>query len=135
MTRRKDWQARLRAYLIAMARRRFRPGSHDCALFVAGAIREMTGEDLGKKWRGSYRSLAKGRAALSEAGYDDLASLAAEHLPEVTPIFAQPGDVAILRDAEGQEAMGLVQGAGIYVLRPDGLGAVPLTAAERAFRV
>ena len=130
-----DWRARLRAYLEAVARASFRPGAHDCALFVAGGIEAMTGEDLAADWRGSYRSLKAGRAKLAEQGCPDLASLAAARFEEVPAIFAQEGDVAILRDARGDHAFGLVQGALIYVLRKDGLGLVPLTDAERAFRI
>lgn len=129
MTRFPDWRSRLRDYLETVARRPFKAGQHDCALFVAGGVEAMTGVDPAAEWRGKYRSLKKGRAM---AG--DMVAIAADLLPEVPPIFAQEGDVAVL-DADGEDAFGLVQGPLIYVLRPDGLGLVPLTEAKRAFRV
>lgn len=134
MTRLPDWRPRLVAYLEDAARRPFRPGRHDCALFAAGAVAAQTGADPARGWRSRYRSLRRGRAALREAGFEDLAALAAHHLPEIPPIMAREGDIALLREA-GELAFGVVQGPMIYVLRPDGLGLVPLTQAERAFRV
>jgi hypothetical protein len=134
MTRLPDWRSRLRAYVEQKARQNFRPGTHDCAMFVAGGVEAMTGTDPAAEWRGTYRSLKKARARLDEAG-TDMASIAAAQLPEVEPIFAQEGDVAVLDGADGHPAFGLVQGAFVYVLTPDGLGLVPLTDARRAFRV
>lgn len=129
MTRLPDWRSRLRDYLEAVARRPFKPGVHDCALFVAGGVEAMTGVDPAAEWRGKYRSLKKGRAMVG-----DMVALAADLLPEVPPIFAQEGDVAVI-DAGGEHAFGLVQGSLVYVLRPEGLGFVSLTDVKRAFRV
>ena len=136
LTRLPDWRARLADYLETVARAPFRPGRHDCALFVAGGIRAMTGHDPAAAFRGRYRTLAEGHALLEAEGLD-LVALAESLLPEVPPIMAWPGDVAILRDQAGAPAFGLVQGALIYVLHPGeaGLGLAPLTQAERAFRV
>ena len=116
----------LHAYLRACRSKPFRPGTHDCAQFVAGWIKASTGRDL-RPW--AYRSLRAGRARLAQEGHADLASLAAAHLTEVPRLRAVPGDVAIV---EGQ--FGLVAGENIAVLRDDGMGWVPLTAAERVFR-
>lgn len=135
MTRFPDWRGRLCAYLAQVSTRRYRPGQHDCALFVAGAVEVMTGEDLAAGWRGRYRSLDRGRALLADAGHDDMIAFAATRLPEVAPIFARAGDVAVLTDEAQMPAFGLVQGSMIYVVGPQGLGLVSLSAAERAFRV
>lgn len=135
MRRRPDWRTHLRMYLEDVAAHPFRPGQHDCAMFVAGGIEAMTGEDPAADWRGAYRSLAKGRALITERGFEDMVDIAASQLDEVAPIFAREGDVAVLEDDEGLPAFGLVQGALIYVLRPDGLGLVALTEARRAFRI
>lgn len=132
--RRKDWRPRLAAYLGEVARLRFRPGEHDCALFAAGAVEAMTGTDLAAGWRRTYRTLEDGLALLAQEGHGDHVALAAAHLEEVAPIRAQVGDVAAVREGAAL-ALGIVQGPSIYVLRPSGLGLVPLTDAERAFRV
>lgn len=58
MTRCEDWHARLAAYVFDAGRTPFAYGSHDCALFAAGAVEAMTGTDLAAGWRGIYRTLA-----------------------------------------------------------------------------
>jgi len=134
LTRLPDWHARLVAYLAAASRTPFAPGAHDCALFAAGAVQAMTGNDLAEGWRGRYRTLAGGRRVLKREGVADHVALAARHLEEVPVSWAQPGDVAAVPTADGP-ALGVVQGASIYVVSAAGLGLVPLTAAARAFRV
>lgn len=132
LTRLPNWRARLTAYVMRSASTPFRPGQHDCALFAAGAVEAMTGIDPAADFRGTYRTLAEGRARMNELGHGDHIEMAARMLPEVPPIMAQIGDLAVV---EG-EALGVVQGPMIYVLRPrGGLGLVSLTAGERAFRV
>ena len=90
----------------------------------------MTGEDPAAKWRGEYRSLRDGRAMLD----GDMVGVAASLFEEIEPILARVGDIAVV-DGDDGDAFGLVQGAFIFVLRPSGLGFVPLTDAKRAFRV
>lgn len=128
-----DWQTRLTAYLAQTEKTAFRPGRHDCALFVAGAVAAMTGVDHARGWRG-YRSLKSGQAKLAAAGYADHIALIASVLDECPPAFAQVGDLAVV-DGDGGDAMGVVMGEVIAVLRPSGRGYVPLMAAKRVFRV
>lgn len=125
-----DWQGRLTEYLNATTQRRFRPGRHDCALFVAGAVKAMTGVDHAKGWRG-YTSLKAGQAALQEAGFADHVALVAAHYPEIPVAFARMGDVAV---CEG-DALGIVTGEMVTVLRPDGRGLIPLMEAKKVFQV
>lgn len=130
-----DWQVRLTAYLQRVVRHRFAWGEHDCALFVAGGIEAMTGTDLAAEYRGRYGSLHEGLRHLRGSGIArDHVDLAASLLPEIAPAFARAGDAAMVDAPEGR-ALGLVQGAQIYVLRPDGLGLVSLIDAQRAWRV
>jgi hypothetical protein len=129
-----DWQARLTGYLAAAARARFAPGRMDCALFAAGAVEAMTGVDPAAAWRGRYRSLAGGSRLLAKAGHPHPESLVATLFAATCPASALPGDLAAVGTAEGP-ALGVVQGAFVYVRRPDGLGLVPLPDALRAWRV
>lgn len=130
-----DWRPRLSTYLTATGARSFRPGSHDCALFVAGAVEAMTGADVATKWRGTYFSLDDGQAALERAGFADHVALVAAHLPEVHPALAVVGDLAALPGANGRAALGIVQGASVYVLQPSGMALVNRLHIERAFRL
>lgn len=129
-----DWRARLQAYINAAMDRGFRPGRFDCALFAAGAVEAMTGVDLARGHRG-YRTLNEGRRKLRERGFEDAVALAAAVLSEKPVSLAQAGDLAVVEDREGEAALGVVQGARIYVLHPAGIGLLPLRAAFRAFRV
>jgi hypothetical protein len=118
-------------YAAEAGQRQFRPGRHDCALFAAGWVKLATGRDLARGWRSSYRSLSKGQHMLEDAGYADHVALAAAHLPEVAPAFAQIGDIAVLET----QAFGIVAGEMIYCLRPEGLGLVPRGQMRRAFQL
>jgi hypothetical protein len=131
------WQHRLTAYLSSVAALPFEAGKLDCALFTAGAVAAMTGVDHARGWRGKYRSLAKGRKVLEKAGFADHVALAASLYPEVAPIMAQEGDIAVVPAEDGEIgfALGIVQGPMIYVMGHTGLTLVPLTSATRAFRV
>lgn len=133
IARRPDWRPMLAAYLSGIAHRPFRPGSHDCALFAAGAVRAMTGADLAADWLG-YKTLAQGRAVLQQAGFADQVALAERHFPAIAPAYAGPGDLGILDEA-GERILGVVQGARVYVLRPSGLGLVSLLNLSGALRV
>lgn len=135
MKRKKDWRASLVAYVASVSKAEFKPGRHDCALFAAGAVEAMTGEDLAAKWRGKYRSLKRGQVLLQKSGFADHIELAASHFDEVPPLMAQVGDIAVI-EASGEDALGVVQGSYVWAaLTGGGLGLVPLTMVKRAFRV
>jgi hypothetical protein len=119
------------AYAADAGQRPFRPGRHDCALFAAGWVKLVTGQDFARGWRSTYRSLRRGQQLLEEAGFTDHVALAAAHLPEIAPAFAQVGDLAVLAD----QAFGITAGEMIYCLKPEGLGLVPRSQMRRAFQV
>lgn len=122
---------KLQAYLDRARAERFRPGEHDCALFVAGWVALASGTDHGEEWRGAYKTLADGKALLAERGCADHIELAASLLTELPPAMARTGDLAVV----GGEALGIVSDERVFVLRLDGLGHVSRRLAERAFTV
>lgn len=135
MRKRTDWRKHLVAYVSSINRAEFKPGQHDCALFAAGAVKAMTGENLAKSWQGKYRSLKRGKELLKERGFEDHIALAASFFEEVPALMAQVGDIAVIEE-DGEQALGVVQGAYIWVVRAEsGLGRVFLSQAKRAFRV
>lgn len=78
-----DWETRLSAYL-ADARDRVEAGGDEyCALFAAGAVQAVTGDDIAAEYRGRYRYVA-----------DNLQAVIDEHLPERPRALAQRGDLA-----------------------------------------
>lgn len=128
------WQAALIAHVAASARRPFRYGEHDCALFTLDALAVMTGTDLASPFRGRYTTFRGGIRILRRAGFRDHLDLVGRHLAETSPASAGPGDLVVLEGAEGS-ALGVLQGEGIYCLRPSGLAVAPRAAAQRAFEV
>lgn len=130
-----DWRPRLAAYLAETVRRPFRPGRHDCVLWAAGARAAMTGVDMMAEWRGRYSTVEEGLQLARQAGCDDPWLHVVSGLEEIAPAYAQVGDLVVLDGDDGLPAMGVVQGAAIYVLHPRGAGMVQLTAARRAWRV
>ena len=135
MKRLPDWQPRLHAWLRGINGRPIRPGQHDCCLFGAGAIEAQTGVDIAAPWRGRYTTFAGGRRVLRKAGFNDHIDLIACTLPEDHVSTALPGDIAIVPTEDG-EAVGLIQGAAVYVLTLSGhLGFVPMAPIQRLFKV
>lgn len=133
--RRADWRARLADYAASVAGKKFRFGQLDCALFAAGAVEAQTGLDLAAEWRGNYRSLAHGLRAIKEAGFSDHIDLVAAHFPTIAPSMARVGDIAVLPSDEGEAALGIVQGPGVYCLTPEGLVTVSRSLITKAFEV
>ena len=129
-----DWRNRLVKYLLDVGRTPFRDGVHDCALFFAGGVQAMTGHDYAAAYRGRYTPLRGGFRILRKDGFRDHIALAKSHLSEKPAAFAQAGDGAHVEAPEG-DALGIVQGASIYVLLPSGLALVPLTHARCALEV
>ncbi|MCI2213288.1 DUF6950 family protein [Pseudosulfitobacter pseudonitzschiae] len=121
----------LNAYLEQVRRHRFRPGSHDCGMYVAGWVQSATGVDHGKIWRGRYRSMAALDELMKEAGFATHVDYVASLFAEIPPAVAQVGDLAVV---EGR-ALGIIAADRVFVLRPDGLGHVSRLRAERAFRI
>ena len=132
--RRADWQIQLIQFMGDAARTPFQSGVHDCALFAAGAVFAMTDQDFAAGYRGRYSTLKGGFKLLQKAGFEDHIALAASLFEEIPPAFAAVGDLAVVPTEQG-DALGIVQGSGIYVLTPDRLGVVSLLIASRAFRV
>ncbi len=129
-----DWRQRLIEYLGKASRQPFVEGEHDCALFLANGVRAMTGQDFAAPYRGRYTTTKCGMRILKKAGFDDHIDLAAHHLVERPVAMARAGDGAVVPTDDGP-ALGIVQGEGVYVLGPSGMGVVPLTTAVRAFKV
>lgn len=122
-----DWEVRLQRYICTVAREAFAYGKHDCALFAAGGVEALTGEDPAADWRGRYSTELGGLRHLRKAGFTSHIDQARALFPDIPLGGAMPGDLAILPDGGG--ALGIVQGEVIYVLRPEGIGLVPLEAA------
>ena len=124
-----DWEHRLTRYVTEVACTGFAHGSHDCALFAAGAVEAITGIDPGARWRGRYSSFKGGLKLVRKDGFTDHVAVMRRHCPPIQRGAVLAGDLAVI--GTGREAaLGVVQGALIYVLRETGLGLMPLGAAN-----
>ena len=133
--RKPDWQMALMQYLAERARTPVDPARPVCAEFAAGAVEAMTGQSLSIAWRDKYPTVQAGLKALIGSGYADHIALVADMFDDIPGAMACPGDIAVLPGECGIRALGIVQGAHIYVQAEGGLGAVPLTDAVAAFKV
>lgn len=129
-----DWKARLVDFLAEVPGYPKAYGQFDCALFTLGGVTVMTGLDLAAPYRGRYATLRDGIAMLRRDGFRDHVALVGAYFDEITPAFAQVGDVAVITSADGP-ALGLVNGEYIYALTPERMVLVPFLSAMRAFRV
>ena len=118
-------------YLDAVRAKRFRPGSHDCGMYVAGWVKVATGVDHGKRWRGRYRSMKRLAEGGGQDGFTSHVDYIASLFPEIPPAMAQVGDLAV---CDGN-AMGIFASDRVFVLRPDGLGHLSRLKAVRAFKI
>ncbi|WP_375175577.1 hypothetical protein [Pseudooceanicola sp.] len=102
--------------------RPFEYGRADCALFAAACVKTMTGADPARGLRG-YRTESEGLRKVQAKGFaSHVAVFEAFLAPTDRP---RVGDVAIV-DLDGQEATGIVQGRGVYLMSIDhGLVVVP----------
>lgn len=135
ITRLPDWRSRLTVHLTNVARTPFSYGQHDCALFAAGCVEVMTGVDLAARYRGLYRSLKGGLKLAAQDGFDSPLAIVRMTFAEVPAAFAQVGDIMVLREHAGIEALGIDVGERIAVLREGELGMAHRDAAIAAFRV
>lgn len=111
---------------------------HECATGLAArVVKVLTGEDLAADFRGRYHDAASAYRVMKEAGFSDLADLAASFLPEYAhPSEAHIGDIAAIPiDTPFRHVLGVVNGDRILVLREDNLGTLDRSVATRAFRV
>lgn len=130
------WENRLVSYLSGVARKRFEYGDVDCALFAAGAVQVMTGDDHTLNSAGKYRSLKEGLLLMKQHGFKNHVEYAASLFEECEGVLmAQRGDVAVVPAEGGGFALGIVQGANVYIMTNEGLGSRSLTDAIRAFRI
>lgn len=133
--RRKDWAARLNAYLQEVAHKPYDDATHNCGTFAAGAVGAITGEAFGKEF--TQAKTLKGQIArLRKAGFETHADYAATLFEEIHPSQARMGDLVAF-EVEGPLgiALGIVDGEKAFVLRPDCLATLDTLTASRAFRV
>lgn len=124
MRRKPEWRNELIKYIEAVRSKSFSIGRMDCALFVAGAIEAMVGEDPAKEFRGKYTSFKGGRRLLNKAGYIDHVDYVRATFKQYPLAKATFGDIAVLPE----HILGLVNYSEIFVWSRNRLGVIDLLA-------
>lgn len=127
-----NWEALLFDYVGKAASLPFEWGVHDCATWVSDWRQIATGQDAAIAWRGKYRTERGALRQIKRAGFDTMPEWVDSILGDrlASPLLAQRGDIALVQDA-----LGIVTGAEVAALSPDGLVTFPLTDAQMAWRV
>ncbi|MCF6304406.1 MAG: hypothetical protein L3J33_03435 [Rhodobacteraceae bacterium] len=107
-------------------------GEHDCTLFAARCADAVWGGDIESKHRGKYKTLRGANGRISRHG-GLIAGLEGEGFVEISPAFAQRGDIAIVRQ-DGRDALGVVFNGKIAATSLQGLVFVPVNKAQGVWR-
>lgn len=129
-----DWPRRLASAIEASRAKPFVWGEHDCALFAAGVVHELTGQDFAAEFRGRYDSHAGAVALLGARGGLEVVVTAALGAPRALPRLAQRGDVVMV-DTDLGPALGVCAGGYAACAGPEGLQFVPMERWQRAWEV
>jgi hypothetical protein len=115
-----DWEARLRAFLVAEKDRPYDWVNH-CLIFCAGAVEAVTGADLSAGLRGRETTAVGARKRLRALGFATPEELLDSLLPARAPAFARRGDLVMGADGVPGLCLGgraaFVGEAGLLVVR------------------
>jgi len=135
--RAQDWPERLRLFLETRESAPFDWTSNNCCLFAADWVRELTGTDPAKKYRGQVKTEEEAKAFLAKkGGVLGLIKRTAKvrGWAEVPRHYAQRGDL-VLFDSPRGKALGLCAGPTFAAAAPEGLTHYDMTHALRAWRI
>jgi hypothetical protein len=133
-----DWEARLAALIAASRHRPFQTAVHDCGTFAADAVAAVTGVDPLASLRSRYRHEAAQPGFTGWSPVAIIRALAVEHGWKRVPWrFAQRGDLALVRGADGAACAAVVDLSGRRFVAPGpaGLVAFPLDRASACWRI
>jgi hypothetical protein len=128
------WEQILASAILAARDRPFVWGQHDCATWAFDLRRDLTGgPDHAALWRGRYRTAGGCLRVLRRTGWETLEAGGRALLgtPLADPRLAQRGDLVL---GGAPEAFGVVAGAHVIFVAPDGLVSLPLSRARLAWR-
>ncbi|MBY6223552.1 DUF6950 family protein [Ferrimonas balearica] len=114
--------------------RHFVWGETDCCQFAAAWLARCTGREL-SLLVGPYASERGARRAIRKAGFTGLESLVNAHLgAPAAPLNLRRGDIGLVSTDDGP-ALGIVGGAVVWVMAPDGVANLPASALLKGWRI
>ena len=108
--------------------------NNDCLHWAALVAQDITGQDPIADIRG-YTTEGAAKRIMVERGWKSIGDVAANYYQEIPPALARTGDWATVRNEDGTDLVGVVVGSVVAARTPTGMGQVPRSRAERAFRV
>lgn len=135
MERRGDWDARGAAFIASVRSKPHAYGSHDCLMFLAGAIQAVTGEDLARGHRGKYKSAASASRYLRSLGFETPEAFLDSILEQKPHGHAQRFDVVLASDGIPALCMGAFALSVGEEGGAEGLVKVPRSDWRKAWRV
>jgi len=127
------WYEALDAFVAARRDLPFAWGAQDCCTFAADWVLAATGVDPMEAFRGLDTERAARRALKDEGGM--LAAWDAHHGPHLAGPFAQAGDLAMVTQPDGSNAMAVCLGSVLAVPGVDRVLMLPVDRAEATWRV
>jgi len=127
MARVKHWERKLDDYIEASRHKPFKWGSHDCALFVAGAFDVLTNSKVQKKYKGKYESEITARRMVKNGLLKEID----KYCPRlINTYLAQRGDIVYY-----DKALGICLGSKCAFVYSEGLAFIDLGKCKKAWRV
>jgi len=132
MKRKHEWPELLAAYIASRRAAPFAWGTHDCCKFAAGAVVEITGENLMHDFH--YANEIGALRLIAEAGGLEVLVTRALGAPLPSVAQARRGDV-VLADLDHGPTVGVCVGAASAYAAELGLLLLPTLAARVAWRI
>jgi len=132
-----DWPERLRTFLEARENTPFDWATHNCCLFAADWVLELTGTDPAKKYRDAVKTEEQAGAFLAKKGGVlglTKRTAKARGWEEVPRHYAQRGDLVLFDGPQGK-TLGICTGPTFAAPAPEGLTYTEMSHALRAWRI
>lgn len=131
-----DWPERLARRINDSRELPFVWGKNDCCLFAMDCVRDITGVDLAKPYRGYKTQVQALRLLNKSGGVAGIAEAVAKKykIEEIPALAAQRGDVCLFDIGRG-DTLGVAAGEYIFAPGFDGLIGFPILQGVRAWRI
>lgn len=123
MKRLADWNIHLEDYFFEHLNTPFQWGKFDCVMFVAGAMKVVTGERVipsELSWT-SYRGAMKALRKYSDGTVKGSVAKFASDFDRIRPISIRLGDLCIVKNEQNEDVCSIFSGRGPMVATPDGV--------------
>lgn len=145
MSRVENWEEKLFGMVSSAREQEFKYGRFDCCLFASRIIGEITGQDPAEQFEFdlSYENREEAVKTLREKGYESLEEMVEDVAErrgweEKANDFAHRGDIAIVENEDGFDAVGIVIDHRVVLPshnEQEGLGYSLRSEAKRVWRV